>query len=268
MERAISIVVYDPSGKESPGTTFPPGSVWMADQESKGRERAVKQNLTSPTTVPVPGSSYGPGYHGNFCTRMGITLKSLKAWDTDRLLHLAYRMEWKSTQEARERFVTRLNGLLKKGMTEPDAIVEEAWRYRLQAIDSISAENDENDESAAPEKKSPQMAPASQSPSKDRVKRFRARREGWSPERMTTFQEVKARQRNGKKTCIVCGRMDTSPHHIIPRSEGGLPLTDNIVWLCEPHHNEVEGPYAGFYERLRLVQAEYTPTPANAGMYN
>jgi hypothetical protein len=30
--RAISVVVYDPSGRERPGTTYPPGSVWMADK--------------------------------------------------------------------------------------------------------------------------------------------------------------------------------------------------------------------------------------------
>jgi hypothetical protein len=218
MERAISIVVYDPSDKEPTGTTFPPGSVWMADKERQ--ERAVGQKPTvSPTNAPKKGMISSTG---GFCSSMGITLKSLKAWDTEQLLYLAYRMSRNSTQEDRERFVTRLHKLLKKGMTDPDAIVDEAWRYGLQAIDSMSVKNGENGENASPAKKSPEVALQAVLSPKDRAKRFRAKRKGWSPERMSVFQQAKARQRSGKQTCFICKRPNTSPHHIIPRSEGGI----------------------------------------------
>ena len=41
--RAISIVVYDPSGKTT-GETFPPGSVWMLDKERAERRRAARSD--------------------------------------------------------------------------------------------------------------------------------------------------------------------------------------------------------------------------------
>jgi hypothetical protein len=37
--RAISIVVCDPSGKQKPGETYPPGSVWMLDKERQAKKR-------------------------------------------------------------------------------------------------------------------------------------------------------------------------------------------------------------------------------------
>jgi hypothetical protein len=48
VERAISIVVYDPVGHEPPGTTYPPGSVWMLD-----KERETRRNETLPKLTPV-----------------------------------------------------------------------------------------------------------------------------------------------------------------------------------------------------------------------
>jgi hypothetical protein len=53
-----------------------------------------------------------------------------------------------------------------------------------------------------------------------------------------------------RKVCYCCGSFGGSPHHIIPRSEGGLPIFDNIVWLCVPCHDAVEGPSVGARERL------------------
>lgn len=59
---------------------------------------------------------------------------------------------------------------------------------------------------------------------------------------LTPYQAVKAAQMSGSTLCFICGRPDTDPHHIIPRSEGGLPLRDNfssemvtstVVWLLE-----------------------------------
>jgi hypothetical protein len=52
------------------------------------------------------------------------------------------------------------------------------------------------------------------------------------------------------KTCYCCGAVKTGPHHIIPRSEGGLPIFDNIAWLCVLCHDAVEGPSVGARERL------------------
>jgi hypothetical protein len=47
-----------------------------------------------------------------------------------------------------------------------------------------------------------------------------------------------------KKCCRICGTAKASPHHITPIEEGGVSCTDNIVWLCEAHHNIVEAsPY-------------------------
>lgn len=57
---------------------------------------------------------------------------------------------------------------------------------------------------------------------------------------LTPYEVVKAAQMSGSKLCFICARPNTTPHHIIPRSEGGLPLRDNIVWLCNPHHDEIE----------------------------
>lgn len=62
-----------------------------------------------------------------------------------------------------------------------------------------------------------------------------------------------------KKTCYCCGRINTSPHHIIPRSEGGLPIFDNVVWLCPECHDVVEGPSVGARERLKERRRESKP---------
>jgi len=41
--------------------------------------------------------------------------------------------------------------------------------------------------------------------------------------------------------CPICKeRLASSPHHIIPISEGGEDTRKNIVWLCEPCHNRIE----------------------------
>jgi HNH endonuclease len=59
-----------------------------------------------------------------------------------------------------------------------------------------------------------------------------------------------------RKVCYCCGRVGSSPHHIIPRSEGGLPIFDNIVWLCVPCHDAVEGSSTGARERLEERRQE------------
>src|ERR1700737_4247832 len=61
---------------------------------------------------------------------------------------------------------------------------------------------------------------------------------------------------SGKRTCHCCGNANTTPHHIIPRSEGGLPIFDNIVWLCVPCHDAVEGPSIGARDRIMARKNE------------
>jgi len=57
-------------------------------------------------------------------------------------------------------------------------------------------------------------------------------------------------KRPGNHCCFVCGNAKAAPHHVIPRSEGGEGTADNIVWLCENHHNEAEGDSAGAWSRI------------------
>lgn len=74
-----------------------------------------------------------------------------------------------------------------------------------------------------------------------------------------------------KKVCYVCGTANTEPHHVIPQSEGGLPISDNIVWMCNEHHNAVEGSFrsvgtlAGAWDRIKNAKldwiAEHRPQP-------
>ena len=86
---------------------------------------------------------------------------------------------------------------------------------------------------------------------------------------LTPYQAVKAAQMSGSTLCFICGRPDTDPHHIIPRSEGGLPLRDNIVWLCNPHHDEIEdAPFINpSAARDRLYFARECYDPANDPYY-
>jgi 5-methylcytosine-specific restriction endonuclease McrA len=169
--------------------------------------------------------------------------------------------------EEADRFGEKLQHLLPKAAApkrscgrDAGEVITAAWRYALQVIDNTKAENPTKSEEAAvavtPARKASEVTRSS----KDRVKRYRAKRKNWSPENLSIHQAVKARNRSGNHLCYVCGRADTAPHHIIPRSEGGLPLADNIIWLCNPHHEEVEGPYGGpvgAWDRINLAKAEY-----------
>ena len=69
-----------------------------------------------------------------------------------------------------------------------------------------------------------------------------------------------------RKVCFVCGTIrNVGPHHVIPRSEGGLPIFDNIVWLCKAHHDEVEGPGQGAWERIYAARARSRGQTRSAG---
>jgi hypothetical protein len=265
--RAISIVVYDPSGREPAGTTYPTGSVWMLDKERKTGRQEVHQEARPYETTTLCQLPERPSIEtrtwddGPF----GITLDDLRAWDFDQLRNLAVRMQWPpvSADEA-ERFAVKLKSLLPRA-TGAGQIIEDAWRYSLQDVENTKPENAKIDENDARATHGVEVTRQGVPSSKSRVKRFRSRHKGWSPERMSIHQAVKARNRSGNHTCFVCGKVDTSPHHVIPRSEGGLPISDNIVWLCEPHHDQVEGPFAGpinAWDRICLAKAEYLPDGA------
>jgi hypothetical protein len=51
--------------------------------------------------------------------------------------------------------------------------------------------------------------------------------------------------------CYCCGATSNlSDHHIIPLREGGRDALTNVVTLCDEHHNEVEGPSDGAWDRV------------------
>jgi hypothetical protein len=70
-----------------------------------------------------------------------------------------------------------------------------------------------------------------------------------APEKVKPVDRKKPQYRT-KRACYCCGGVRTGPHHKIPRAEGGLPIFDNIVWLCVECHDAVEGPSVGFRDRL------------------
>ena len=43
------------------------------------------------------------------------------------------------------------------------------------------------------------------------------------------------------RKCPLCDKDANSNHHIKPISEGGIDESRNIVWLCRPCHDKVEG---------------------------
>jgi len=219
------------------------------------REYVFSVPETSPVTIPkpiIPTTGHRPvrSDGGPF----GITLADLRAWKYDVLCDLAQRMRptyLRLSDERVERFVKRLYELLPKATSA--AIVYDAWDFSLQPVENTSDEIENTPVKKGSKPKGRKVTPQVNT---DRIRRSRAGRRGFSPEKLTPYQAVRAHQRSGRKSCFVCGTLiNTGPHHIIPRSEGGLPTTDNIVWLCEPHHNEIEGPYAGVWERLRLAKA-------------
>ena len=59
-------------------------------------------------------------------------------------------------------------------------------------------------------------------------------------------------------------------HHIIPRADGGMPTSDNLVWLCPFCHDEIEDEdynWRAFWERAKELQAKYIPQPKVVILY-
>jgi 5-methylcytosine-specific restriction endonuclease McrA len=241
---------------------------WLDEAAAVAKERKAhkaaetKKTLQHSYVVEVPAEPADPAeQYVSFVHRLGITLDDLRQWRSaigyDRLADLAIRSGAKS--DVASRFSEKLRELLPKA-TDAGLTVAEAFRYGLQVVGNTRPPKQGNaiptSINNATQRTASQVVYQDKT-AKERQKRHRGRKRGFSPERMSTFHAVKARQRSGKKTCFVCGRVETSPHHIIPRSEGGLPLSDNIMWLCEPHHSEVEGPYAGVWERIKSCKDDY-----------
>ena len=60
--------------------------------------------------------------------------------------------------------------------------------------------------------------------------------------------------------CIICGRVGVSNAHIIPRSQGGLGIEQNIVTLCPEHHHEFDNGKDREYYKEKIyeyIQAKY-----------
>lgn len=257
------------------GVTFPVGSTWIWTDSFRGtlqhgwnivgdtKARVVSQNR--PKVPPAkPSSTTTDRWPLDFATKtLGVTLADLKGWDPAALVNLAFRVRWpKVQQESAERFAEYILDHVRKATTA-EQLIADAWRYALQLIENTSAEKPESGENALRQTKKHGVGVKVIRSSKDRVKRFRAKKRGWTPQPLTPYQAVKAHQMSGSKLCFICGRPNTGPHHIIPREEGGLPLADNIVWLCKPHHDEIEGPFTGAdcaREKLYFARQSYDPS--------
>jgi len=54
-----------------------------------------------------------------------------------------------------------------------------------------------------------------------------------------------------ERTCPLCGLEANSPHHIIPRAEGGVEEAGNLVYLCSKCHNGIEPQWNLFVNFLK-----------------
>jgi len=43
--------------------------------------------------------------------------------------------------------------------------------------------------------------------------------------------------------CYICGRENAEKHHIVFKSQGGLDIEVNYIWLCYEHHRGNNGPH-------------------------
>lgn len=69
------------------------------------------------------------------------------------------------------------------------------------------------------------------------------------------------------RKCFVCGiQFGVYPHHILPRDQGGTDDPKNIVYLCENHHDEVEGQPWSEIIKLRKAHRSLSKIDAEVQM--
>ncbi|MCY6372554.1 HNH endonuclease [Clostridium ganghwense] len=69
------------------------------------------------------------------------------------------------------------------------------------------------------------------------------------------------------KNCVLCGKLGEK-HHIVYKSQGGLDIPLNYIYLCFEHHRGINGPHKNRYvdkeyklnlqeELIRLLKKDY-----------
>ena len=60
-------------------------------------------------------------------------------------------------------------------------------------------------------------------------------------------------------TCKICGwRGSTHLHHIIPLSDYGEDINENIIEICPNHHSEAQDNEEGFAIKYNLIGKRFT----------
>jgi hypothetical protein len=155
----------------------------MADEDRKQREgEDPKPKPASTNLQPSRPSKRGRTWS---VAPYGITLADLREWNTEQLRSLAFRICYPlATPEETERLAEKIQHLLPTA-TDAGQLITKAWCYGLQVIETTTAKNLKNTQDRAGTsfggRKPPEVIPSS----KERVKRFRARRKGWSPEKLS-----------------------------------------------------------------------------------
>jgi 5-methylcytosine-specific restriction endonuclease McrA len=79
-------------------------------------------------------------------------------------------------------------------------------------------------------------------------------RRGAEPNRQKYRQLViEVYTRDGWKCCLCKSRRQLSPHHILPRSQGGPDVLENLVTLCVLCHRAMDG--GGWKQALPVLRA-------------
>lgn len=83
----------------------------------------------------------------------------------------------------------------------------------------------------------------------------------------TRKAEIRAKKATRCRLCREPNGQVIDPHHLIPRSLGGLWTESNIVGLCRSHHDDVtDGHRDALYAlRAALTDAEYSYVVERAG---
>lgn len=77
------------------------------------------------------------------------------------------------------------------------------------------------------------------------------------PKLLRRRKRKQSREQGNKSVCFCCmtALKPIFPHHIIPTNEGGADISHNLVYLCEPCHNEGSG--LGSWKRIFDLKSQY-----------